>query len=88
MSEANKPAFPIQEEWTPEGVSQDGYIPNEFNGLTKREYFAAKAMGSMMSVITIQDVEGIGTGQALRNLVAVGAVEMADAMLAALEKTK
>jgi len=72
MSKANEPAFPNQ--------NYDGPLEG---GLTKREYFAAKAMQGMIATITCSRWED--------NVIAgvvPAAVQYADALLAELEKSR
>lgn len=77
MSEQIKdggPAFPVSTS-DPRIWHQDGYSTWQFPGLSVRDYFAAKAMQSIVE-------RGFNTW----DLVAERAYEMADAMLAARDK--
>jgi hypothetical protein len=65
------PAFPSKRR-----IHRDGYPTNEFepvNGMTLRDYFAAKAMQGMMHDVT----------QPVGEVIAAWAYEVADAMLKA-----
>lgn len=68
------PAFPVSTS-DPRIGHQDGYGTWQFPGLSVRDYFAAKAMQSI-----------VGRGFNTWDLVAERAYEMADAMLAARDK--
>ena len=66
----SEPAFPIV------GSAQD----NQFNGMTLRDYFAAKALAAMLSN---SDKEGANRGAQGLEVFPVYAYEWADAMLEA-----
>ena len=68
---ADEQAFPSQE------LNSDGSHYHGSLGLTKREYFAAKAMQGMLAD---------GSAKSGCDLYARAAVEFADALLAAMEK--
>lgn len=67
----NQPAFPVTFKW--------GKELNEYNGMTLRDYFAAKAMQAMISR-TPWDESGVSYAQLTGN-----AYEMADAMILSRE---
>lgn len=74
MNNSEQSAFPLQPTFNSEGqICNERY---EYEGLTKREYFAAKAM---QSVIMLQKDQSFENDSEL-------AVKYADALLAALEK--
>ena len=72
-AQANDPAFPIV---SSTGDPRDGVYCA--NGLTKREYFAAKAMQGLLADPSISEITGI----------AETAVTLADMLIAALEERK
>ena len=67
----NAPAFPLEMVYTQEN--------EKFNGMTLRDYFAAKAMQNFADQI------GAQSDQKWFDIVAEGAYRMADAMLKARE---
>ena len=72
------PAFPCTREF--QSASGATYEVPEL-GLTKREYFAAKAMAAILSKYTLESQESPGA-------VAEVAIKIADATLKRLEATK
>jgi len=72
MSTKNEPAFPRVS-----AVDSDGFWSKPFDGLTKREYYAAKAMQGVLA--------DYGTAMSASQA-AKWAVEFADALIAALEE--
>jgi hypothetical protein len=79
MSNKNQPAFPVSYVSTPMGDIYNSF-GDGLGGVTKREYFAAMAMqGWLASYGGLQTVPDV-------KMVAAKAVELADALLAELEK--
>jgi hypothetical protein len=76
-------AFPQVVPATEENRLVDDFIAS---GLTKREYFAAMAMQSIISRVNFNEVKRGGDEIALRELVARAAIYQADALLAELSK--
>jgi hypothetical protein len=78
----NDPAFPVDVyEYNSIG---DKFLQEAHIGLTKREYFAAKAMQALVTKSHGQDSIGGAKGVPL---IAKYAVEFADALIKELEKT-
>lgn len=77
MSNANLPAFPVSAN-DRANYEAGGYVPNGVFGLTKREYFAAKAMQGLCA--------DPNTGDLQYGDIARVAVGLADALIAELEK--
>jgi hypothetical protein len=82
MKNANQPAHPIPVAANETGVYStfDANVEHALTGLTKREYFAAKALQGLLAnsnegVILIKDT-----------MMAMISVQMADKLLAELEK--
>ena len=67
----NAPAFPVSFKW--------GRELSQYNGMTLRDYFAAKAMQSFL------DEVGSESDQRFYKDIAIGAYQVADAMLKARE---
>ena len=67
----NPPAFPVSFKWNEE--------LSEYNGMTLRDYFAAKAMQSFL------DEVGSESDQRFYKDIAIGAYQVADAMMKARE---
>lgn len=83
MDNKDKMAFPFYEPGTGFGSVSEG--------LTKREYFAAKAMqgliGNWEASCKICDSDPRYDGTNFMNVVAINSVEFADALLAELSKS-
>lgn len=75
----NEPAFPITDTYHPNGQVQFGS-----NGITIRDYFAAKALSGLMTRVWNED--GKMSGNELIVLWAKSAYACADAMLAERNK--
>lgn len=84
MTNPKEAAFPLTGEATDEDLS------NRQTGLTKREYFAAKAMQGMVTTLTEirNDIEIDGIIRHKPNDVAEISVVYADALIAALKKIR
>lgn len=82
MTKANKQAFSI-----PGYQARNQFIHPE-GGLTKREYFAAMALPLVTSNEWIWDASGHESKEESIQEMAIIAVELADALIAELEKTK
>ena len=80
MNNGQQPAFPLQPTFNSDGqICEEHYA---FEGITKREYFAAMAIQSC-----INSAVSVG-GSAIPKAMAEMALEYADALLAALENDK
>lgn len=77
MSNANTPAFPVSAR-DRENYEAGQYVPRGIFGLTKREYFAALAMQGLCADPTSEAIP--------QKFIARSAVELADALIAELEK--
>lgn len=77
------PAFPRPKWWPTDGdPDHDGH---EQGGMSLRDYFAAKAMASLLSNLDLRNVADIvaqAKGQTARALIAEKAYQYADALLA------
>ena len=77
----NPPAFPLNTPKWHESVSDAGFQDIDFTmGMTLRDYFAAKAMQSFL------DEVGSESDQRFYKDIAIGAYQVADAMLRAREQ--
>ena len=73
MSDIPAPAFPLEIIYTQEN--------EKFNGMSLRDYFAAKAMQGQLSIL--ENVMALAREQIKLEDVCIAAYEVADAMLAA-----
>lgn len=80
--DSNAPAFPNI------AFDDKGYITTsgENQGITKREYFAAKAMQGLISAEMIDKLAVIGKSEAADNIISVRALKLADALIQELNK--
>ena len=69
------PAFPLEMVYTEEN--------EKLNGMTLRDYFAAKAMQGQLSIL--ENVTALARGQIKLEDVCIASYEVADAMLQARE---
>jgi len=79
MENHEYPAFPI-----PSGRPPSR---SDYNGLTKREYFAAKAMQTILANAYLEAVDVSSSLKIDTNKVAKDAVRCADALIKALEES-
>lgn len=77
IKDKSGPAFPVA---LPSGESYQGHLPHD--GMTLRDYFAAKAMAAL-SPTYWEAQDEYESGEDLIKCLAESAYEMADAMLAA-----
>jgi len=84
MTKGNEPAFPADPVYKNDGEGGIEQIPPGSFGLTKREYFAAKAMEGSLASEDIKD--GILWSDKLLPQLAQRSVMVADALIAALEE--
>lgn len=71
------PAFPVEMIYTQEN--------EKFNGMTLRDYFAAKAMHGLISCPNWREEAGEDLDMDISKYTAISAYEMADAMMRARE---
>ena len=69
------PAFPVAFKW--------GEELNQYNGMTLRDYFAAKAMQGQLSIL--ENVTALAREQIKLEDVCIASYEVADAMMKARE---
>ena len=84
MKNGNKPIYPLQDAGFPsnESVVEEGTM----HGLTKREHFAALAMQALASNPEWAKMRTPDDWDEYKDRLGSGAVELADAVLEALEK--
>jgi hypothetical protein len=82
MKDDGGPAFPLHTPRTHEHASETGYLGTDFTmGMTLRDYFAAKAMQSMLGMGYAEVTDMTGTHR-----MSEAAYIIADAMLKAREE--
>lgn len=84
MTTADQPAFPAMDMNQHQGVDR---LELRHEGLTKREYFAAMAMQTLVTSQIVADRDGRYDETNWKEVVAMNAIEFADELLRQLEAT-